>query len=313
MPFHGIRVLPSREILSISIETKRLDLENLPLLGQHQINLSSSYLVVEAVMMAWKTRLSFVLPDWLAYRATSRTFQRTFHSTPPLAGSPLLNLSGLSTSRESQYFSKERGIPRTRFSPHLELIESSEVSPFLSQKSCAPAKQDSFGVGEGEYVDTSKYLMKELESIRQSFENLKRENQRLERTVARNEAIASIFLSLSLLLGWLLTFPDDMKIFHGWTVLPLSKLGQHQIEDAPGTPTESLNVEISAKTLRSNPNANIPSEPVSISASQSSLSKFFWVPEEWFGLLSSHKPMIASWSALQRVLQLSNWEMNKGI
>ncbi|KAL8928740.1 MAG: hypothetical protein Q9208_001518 [Pyrenodesmia sp. 3 TL-2023] len=41
--------------------------------------------------------------------------------------SPLFNLAGLSVSRESQYLSKERGIPRTEFHPHLELIRSSEV------------------------------------------------------------------------------------------------------------------------------------------------------------------------------------------
>ncbi|KAL8659738.1 MAG: hypothetical protein Q9202_006973 [Teloschistes flavicans] len=49
-----------------------------------------------------------------------------FHSTPH-PHSALFNLGGLSTSRESQYFSKERGIPRTEFSPQLQLIRSSEV------------------------------------------------------------------------------------------------------------------------------------------------------------------------------------------
>ena len=57
---------------------------------------------------------------------------RAFQTTSPAAGSSLLNLSGLSTSRESQFLSKERGIPRTEFSPHLELIKSSEVAPFAS-------------------------------------------------------------------------------------------------------------------------------------------------------------------------------------
>ncbi len=49
-----------------------------------------------------------------------------FHTSPCIR-SALFNLAGLSTSRESQYLSKERGIPRTEFSPHLELIRSSEV------------------------------------------------------------------------------------------------------------------------------------------------------------------------------------------
>lgn len=49
-----------------------------------------------------------------------------FHTSQRLSSS-LFNLGSLSTSRESQYLSKERGIPRTEFSPHLELIRSSEV------------------------------------------------------------------------------------------------------------------------------------------------------------------------------------------
>ncbi|KAI4116371.1 MAG: hypothetical protein LQ338_007726 [Usnochroma carphineum] len=52
--------------------------------------------------------------------------RRGFHTSNRLSSS-LFNLGGLSTSRESQYLAKERGIPRTEFSPHLELIRSSEV------------------------------------------------------------------------------------------------------------------------------------------------------------------------------------------
>lgn len=48
------------------------------------------------------------------------------HTSGSLSSS-LFNLGGLSTSRESQYLAKERGMPRTEFSPHLELIRSSEV------------------------------------------------------------------------------------------------------------------------------------------------------------------------------------------
>ncbi|KAL8695598.1 MAG: hypothetical protein Q9224_003309, partial [Gallowayella concinna] len=62
-----------------------------------------------------------------------RSTWRPFHNTSSLAGSPLFNLGGLSTSRESQYLSKERGIPRTDFAPHLELIKSSEVEPYATR------------------------------------------------------------------------------------------------------------------------------------------------------------------------------------
>lgn len=52
-----------------------------------------------------------------------------FHTSPPRPNNSLFNLGGLSTSRECQYLAKERGMPRTEFSPHLELIRSSEVDP----------------------------------------------------------------------------------------------------------------------------------------------------------------------------------------
>ena len=68
---------------------------------------------------------------------SSPTVQRTsldqsrhgFHTSLPRPNNSLFNLGGLSTSRESQYLAKERRMPRTEFSPHLELIRSSEVDP----------------------------------------------------------------------------------------------------------------------------------------------------------------------------------------
>ncbi|KAJ4387245.1 hypothetical protein N0V93_007834 [Gnomoniopsis smithogilvyi] len=54
---------------------------------------------------------------------------RTFSTTTPSL-SALFNLNGLAHSRESQYLSKERGIPRTEYSSNIHLIRSSEVDPF---------------------------------------------------------------------------------------------------------------------------------------------------------------------------------------
>lgn len=54
---------------------------------------------------------------------------RLFHSTTP-ARSALFNLGGLAASREGQYLSRERGIPRTEYSSNIHLIRSSEVDPF---------------------------------------------------------------------------------------------------------------------------------------------------------------------------------------
>jgi len=68
---------------------------------------------------------------------SSPTLQRTspnqprhgFHTSLPRPNNSLFNLGGLSTSRESRYLARERRMPRTEFSPHLELIRSSEVDP----------------------------------------------------------------------------------------------------------------------------------------------------------------------------------------
>ncbi|CAN8105546.1 unnamed protein product [Discula destructiva] len=54
---------------------------------------------------------------------------RLFSTTSP-AYSALFNLPGLANSRESQYLSKETGIPRTEYSSNIHLIRSSEVDPF---------------------------------------------------------------------------------------------------------------------------------------------------------------------------------------
>ncbi|KAJ4409163.1 hypothetical protein N0V82_009542 [Gnomoniopsis sp. IMI 355080] len=54
---------------------------------------------------------------------------RTFSTTTPSL-SALFNLNGLAQSRESQFLSKERGIPRTEYSSNIHLIRSSEVDPF---------------------------------------------------------------------------------------------------------------------------------------------------------------------------------------
>lgn len=58
-----------------------------------------------------------------------RLAPRTFSTTTPSL-SALFNLNGLAHSRESQYLSKERGLPRTEYSSNIHLIRSSEVDPF---------------------------------------------------------------------------------------------------------------------------------------------------------------------------------------
>lgn len=72
----------------------------------------------------------FRSPVALRSRATAgRLSPRTFTTTTPSL-SALFNLNGLAHSRESQYLSKESGIPRTEYSSNIHLIRSSEVDPF---------------------------------------------------------------------------------------------------------------------------------------------------------------------------------------
>lgn len=63
------------------------------------------------------------------YPPAGRLCPRTFSTTTPSL-SALFNLNGLAHSRESQYLSKERGLPRTEYSSTIQLIRSSEVDPF---------------------------------------------------------------------------------------------------------------------------------------------------------------------------------------
>ena len=95
---------------------------------------------------------------------------RGFHCTTPCAGSSILNLSGLSTSRESRFLAKERGIPRTEFSPHLELIRSSEVDPFAGRDASSAAQASptlALGhTGAGDSPLSVAYLIKELDATR---------------------------------------------------------------------------------------------------------------------------------------------------
>lgn len=75
---------------------------------------------------------------------------RAFSTTPPSLSS-LFNLNGLANSRESQYLSKERGIPRTEYSSNIHLIRSSEVDPFPN----APgASKHAVSAPEGQLLST---------------------------------------------------------------------------------------------------------------------------------------------------------------
>ena len=112
------------------------------------------------------------------------TLSRRLHTTSRLYSSgSLFNLSGLSTSREAGFLSKERGIPRTEFAPHLELIRLSEVEPFAKKKlptdSLQPSHTSSQKLiqqSDGSGLSVA-YLIKELESTRVAKEEAERLNR----------------------------------------------------------------------------------------------------------------------------------------
>lgn len=71
--------------------------------------------------------------DVVRASTSSSCRQRLWFSTTRAsrAGSGgLFNLGGLGASREAQYLSRERGIPRTEYNSNIHLIRSSEVDPF---------------------------------------------------------------------------------------------------------------------------------------------------------------------------------------
>lgn len=64
---------------------------------------------------------------------------RMFTSSARCMINPLFNLSHFSASKEAQFFSKERRIPREEYHPHLQLIRSSEVDPFAPAAGASPS------------------------------------------------------------------------------------------------------------------------------------------------------------------------------
>lgn len=114
------------------------------------------------------------------------TLSRHLHNTSRLYSSgSLFNLSGLSHSRESGFLSKERGIPRTEFAPHLELIRLSEVEPFADKKLPTDSLQQPpasthkpIQQSDGSGISVA-YLIKELERIKLAKEEAERSNREL--------------------------------------------------------------------------------------------------------------------------------------
>lgn len=173
-------------------------------------------------------------------KSTARVIAcRSFHSNRPLlAGSPLLNLSGLSTSREAQHLSKEYRIPRTEFSPYLELIRSSEVLPFA--RTASPSGQDngdqaptstgalqrlrgsrdhgrdSINASAKTVTATMKHLIDELAATRSNLQSMSVEKALLDSEVRRNNRDCLILSFLTMVLALALLFPDEYATLSQW-------------------------------------------------------------------------------------------------
>ena len=121
----------------------------------------------------------------------------------------LFNLGGLSTSRECQYFSKERGVPRTEFSPFLELIRSSEVDT-----------QDSPGsrphiLSESERKEALLYRLQEQMKVQldRNAEDRRIARAHLRKMTAmydQRSRDASILVVVTALLSFGLVFAEDL-------------------------------------------------------------------------------------------------------
>ncbi|KAL8704288.1 MAG: hypothetical protein Q9201_002542 [Fulgogasparrea decipioides] len=130
---------------------------------------------------------------------------------------PLFNLGGLSTSRESQYLSKERGIPRTEFAPHLELIRSSEVDTqrtpgSTKSKTLQPVKEkkDAYTTNELVTIPKEEYsrmersvagLKKRLEATEQRLGRVSASKRRLMREMMIGLGICVLLIAGSIYLN----------------------------------------------------------------------------------------------------------------
>ena len=138
-----------------------------------------------------------------------RQSSQSSHSSSCRTSGSIFNLSGLSVSREARFLSKERSIPRTEFSPHLELIRSSEVDPFRgsddsSTHSTPPPSSLSSPLALG-------YVMKELENMRTAKErsdDALRE-LRIKYKSREKEAAVLAFVVAFLTLG--LVYPEGFR------------------------------------------------------------------------------------------------------
>ena len=216
------------------------------------------------------------------------TLSKHLHTASRLYSSgSLFNLSGLSHSRESGFLSKERGIPRTEFAPHLELIRSSEVEPFAEKKKKLPTTdslQSSPTSSSQTLVQQSDaggisvaYLIEELESTKVAKEEVERLNSELRHKTKVLEgkleevwdrlAALSIFAAVASVLG--LYYRRELYDF----ALPFSpNAREYKLASTYDVADVEKSVEISATPLEEAP----PPTPAQNVEHVSSWRRIFW-------------------------------------
>ena len=219
-------------------------------------------------------------------QAMRGTLPRHLYTTPRILSSgSLFNLSGLSTSREAGFLSKERGIPRTEFAPHLELIRLSEVEPFAEKKLPANSLQPSPASSHKltQLSDDSgisvAYLVKELESTKlakEEAQNLNRELQRRTRAVEeRLEGIRERLTALSIFaaIGSIFGLYYRRELYD--VILQFSPNAQG-LQMASNPPSELADVERTMEIPAMPPENTSPPTPDQNVDRASSWRRMFW-------------------------------------
>ena len=142
---------------------------------------------------------------------------RPFHTTNLCPAGSILDLSNLSVSRESRFLAKTQGRPRTHFSPHLELIHSSEVEPFTEKEPKGEEAIYSHGDAcaylgglAGNKVSMADTL-KELADMRAARESAERKLGDLQSKIKRRDREAGVLIAVTVFLFVGLVFRDELR------------------------------------------------------------------------------------------------------
>lgn len=166
----------------------------------------------------------------------SSRWKRLF-STTPVSQSALFNLGRLAVSRESQYLSKEHGIPRTEYSANAHLIRSSEVDPYAPAPGATREATRAAALKEAVYSGSESHLVRfktiwglahELEETKEELRRL-RESMRMTQAKNRNDTSTSKILLLGLL-----SMTSGATAYYYWT-----NPGQDQTLSAVVVPSQT--------------------------------------------------------------------------